>query len=111
MAFQTKIPLIFLLASFALILLLQLLGNEQTSADAQLVDGSASGTILANLLARKKRQLWSDGTASGTLLNNIGNPNDFFNWNMRLPMLFGRKKRQLYSDGSASGTILSNIWG
>ena len=92
---QFRLPII-LFALLAAIALVQFFGIE-IGTTAQFVDGSASGTILANLWCRKKRQMsFNDGSASGTILAN----------------LWGRKKRQMaFNDGSASGTILANLLG
>lgn len=87
-----------LFALLALIALLHLLDSEPT-VNAQywgIIDGSARGTILDNIVwGRKKRQIsYVDGSASGTILSN----------------LWGRKKRQFinsFADGFTSATILS----
>jgi hypothetical protein len=117
MASNSKL-FIFLFSSLALIAFLQLFSNEQTSTDAQWVDGTASGTILANLWGRKKRQLlygYADGSASGSILGRKKRQLLYgYADGSASGSILGRKKRQLlygYADGMTSGSIFNYLWG
>ena len=99
MTTASRLPIV-LFALLALFALLQLLGSD-SSANAQywgIVDGSARGTILDNIVwGRKKRQISQiDDSATNTIRNN----------------LWDRKKRQFssFADSYTSGTILANLY-